>query len=178
MSKSATAFRSCGQSENVRTQFNALLADQLTMVGGTYPRTSAGLVIGTTKPRVGTVAFTYQIGGLGYAKAAVAAGTAFTDTTHDIADGKENTFLLSIATGGTITITMGTVGTGEGNAGAIAALPTGECAIGLVTIYAEGAAFNANTNDLDATHLTVTYKSYTYDDAFSGGRTAAALTEY
>lgn len=32
MAKSTTAFRSCGQSENVRTQFNQLLTDFATLV--------------------------------------------------------------------------------------------------------------------------------------------------
>lgn len=59
---------------------------------------------GTTSAKTWrTEAFSYQVRGLKEAKAAVE--TAFTATTHDVAASRQAWFLLSIATGGALTIT-------------------------------------------------------------------------
>jgi hypothetical protein len=143
---------------NLRTQFNALRADLVKALSGDYLISASTLSIGSTKPQVATTAFDFAVNGMPEAKAAVAAGTAFTATTHDITGGSSNSYLLSIATGGTITITMGTEAVGT-TPGAAAALPAGEVAIGTVTIYSAAAGFDATTTDLDDADLTVTYTS-------------------
>lgn len=156
---------------NMRTQFNALRADLIKALSGDYLISAPGLAIGSTKAQVATDAFDFAVNGMPEAKTAVAAGTAFTATTHDVTGGSSNSFLLSIATGGTITITMGTeaVGTTPGTA---ATLPTGEVALGTVVIYSAAAGFDATTTELDAADLTVTYT----DAAIFG--LDASLTSY
>jgi hypothetical protein len=149
----------------LREQFNALRADLVAGRSGLMG--TAALAIGSTKPRVATGAFYFVDSGIMELKAAVAAGTAFTDTTHDIAlDGslvKEAIYVLSIASGGTITITMGTIAlTGAAVAPAV---PAGEIYLGQVLIAHDGSTeFDANQSgggegDLDGAHLTVTYTS-------------------
>jgi len=150
-----------------RAEVVKLVADMLTMVNGTYPRTSAALAVGSTPAQVATGAFVFQINGMPEAKAAVAAGTAFTATTHDITDGSANSYLLSIAAGGTITITMGTEAVGT-VPGAAPVCPANEAAIGLVTIAVSGAAFDATSDDLTDGHITDTYTNYTADSNFAG----------
>lgn len=141
--------------ENLRTQFNAIRDDIDTLLTGTGLRSTASLAEGTTAENVASGAFEYQIDGVTYAKDAVAAGTAFTATTHDIASDKEAIFVLSIDTGGTITITKGDdAAAGEGVA---PATPTGECKMGEVKILATGDTFDATSDGLDETWLTVTY---------------------
>lgn len=140
---------------NLRTQFNALRADLNTVLTGDYLISLPVLAIGSTKAQVANGAFTFAVNGIQEQKAAVAAGTAFTATTHDIADGSARAFTISIATGGTITITAGTAAVGT--TATAPATPAGEVKMGEVLIAASGAIFNATTDDLDAVHLTVTY---------------------
>jgi hypothetical protein len=165
----ATQFRSCGNSENLRTQFNALLADVRLSLNGTFvvDDDGANLAIGGTVQNVYTGAFKYQIRGPRYVKNAVAAGTAFTATTDDVSDGSCRAFLLSIGTTGTITITPGTEAVGT-EPGALPTCPVNDCPIGLVTIAADGAIFNATTDSLAASHLTVTYTNYNYANNYEG----------
>ena len=85
--------------------------------------------------------------------AATAAGTAFTATTHDVATGsKWGGFLLSIQTGGTITITPTAALNYSTEALAIAAkpsVPANEIELGFVTIQStSGAIWNATTDAL------------------------------
>lgn len=85
---------------------------------------------------------------------AVAAGTAFTDTTHDIDAGKWGCFVLSVdgADGTTFTITPSASLDYDTEALAIAALPAvpaGDICMGIITVQATaGAIFNANTDAL------------------------------
>ncbi|MCP4597926.1 hypothetical protein [Neptuniibacter sp.] len=84
---------------------------------------------------------------------AVAAGTAFTATTHDVTAGKWGLFLLSVdADGTTFTITPSASLAYDTEALAIAALPavpTDDAAMGVVTVEAtSGAIFNATTDGL------------------------------
>ena len=146
--------------ENLRTQFNALVDMVDLAIAGTGCLSDPALAIGSTKAQVANGAFNYQIAGMRYAKAAVAAGTAFTATTHDIADGSARAFTLSIDAAGTITITPGTAAVGT--TATAPATPAGEAKMGEVLIAADGAIFDATTDDLDASHLTVTYTDYNY----------------
>ncbi len=144
----------------LRQEINAIRADAIAGRSGLLG--SPALAIGSTKPRIATGAFYFTIAGVLELKAAVAAGTAFTDTTHDIADpdalGREAIYVVSIAAGGTITITMGSV---AALTEAVApSVPASGLYLGQVLVAHNGSAvFNANTDDLDAAHLTVTYTS-------------------
>ena len=83
--------------------------------------------------------------------------TAFTATTHDIADGKEATFLVYVD--GT-TIKLSKSADAAVGASVCPATPAGKVKIGEVIISADGAIFNATTDELDvlvATHLDVEF---------------------
>lgn len=157
--------------ENLRTQFNALRTDLITVLSGDYLVTSPALAIGSTPSQVASGAFTYVIDGIQYQKAAVAAGTAFTATTHDIAADKEAIFVLSINAGGTITITKGD----DADAGSAVApdTPAGECKMGEVKVSAVGDTFDATTDSLAETWITDTY---TNAALISASLTSSALT--
>jgi len=111
---------------------------------------------------------------LGWQEAKTGAETAFTATTHDVLDPdalpRGAIFVISIAQGGTITITKGT----DALAGleVAPATPANQCKLGEVLIQHNGTAiFNANTDLLDAAHLTVVYT-----DAALLGADVLALT--
>jgi hypothetical protein len=130
--------------------------------------TAAGLQIGTTSKkevRINATTTTYTIGGVFKSKSA--AEVAFTATTHDIAadasNVKEAVYTMSLQADGTATLTMGTIATGAGNA-VVPEGPAGEVVIGHVRIAVDAGAtpFDATTDDLDATHLTVTYTDVSF----------------
>lgn len=119
--------------------------------------TAPGLAIGSAAKAKILIANTinYSVDGLMYTKAT--AEVAFTATTHDLADGYEAYYYLTINAAGTVTVTMGTealstVGAtldwSEAGAGTI---------IGAVHIATSGAAFDAGTTELDAATVTDTY---------------------
>lgn len=141
---------------------------------GDMSLTSAGLAIGVGSKKEVLIAntVTYLIDGVFCSK--TTAEVAFTATTHDIADGSERVYVLSLQANGTCTITAGTEVVGAGNA-AIPSAPAGEAVIGYVRIFASGAIFNATTDDLDAAHITDTYTNVAF---LTGAITAppAALT--
>lgn len=83
--------------------------------------------------------------------------TAFTDSTHDIAKGKEATFLVYVD--GT-TIKLSKSADAAVGASVCPATPAGKVKIGEVIISANSAIFNATTDKLDvdvATHLDVEF---------------------
>lgn len=90
-----------------------------------------------------------------------AAEHAFTTTTDDIAADadtpQERWYLYSSVDGATVVVTPGTIAA-EGAAGP-PAIPSNAAAYGLARIVVEAGAtpFDATSDDLDATHLTVTY---------------------
>jgi hypothetical protein len=157
----ATMFKSGGNSENLRSTFNDLRTFVLAALTGSTCLTSPALKIGTSSKKAvrNNSAFSFTDDGVTETKAA--AETAFTATTHDVASDKEAIFVLSIATGGTITITKGD----DAEIGQAVApdTPTGEAKIGEVKIATSGDTFDATTDDLDATWLTVTYTNWDYD---------------
>jgi azurin len=89
-------------------------------------------------------AFTFKARGLKVSKAA--AETAFTATTHDVAANKQAWYVLSIQSGGTLTITKGadqTIGTDVLPAG-----PDNEVIVAYALIVCTtGTGFNASTDD-------------------------------
>lgn len=85
-----------------------------------------------------------------------AAEVAFTTTTHDIADGYTNMYVLVTDSAGAVTVRMGTAAANAtGIAGVVPpTIPAKTAVIGIVALKADGAAFDATTTELDA--LTVT----------------------
>lgn len=114
-------------------------------------KTATSLARGTTDTQVASTAFQFVINGISYYKAAVAAGTAFTATTHDIAQDKWSSFLLSVQADGTITITKA-ASDYDDEAAAIAAVadtPAGEVRMGELTVKtASGQVWDAATDAL------------------------------
>jgi hypothetical protein len=172
----ATMFKSGGNSENLRSTFNDLRTFVLAALTGSTCLTDPGLQIGTSSKKAvrNNNAFSFTDDGVTVTKAA--AETAFTATTHDVADGYKRIFVLSIVTAGTITITPGTAVLAASTATA-PATPTGEAKIGEVQIAASGAIFNATTDDLDAAHLTVTYTDWDYTSRNALSAAGFQLTE-
>ncbi len=154
-----TQFTSCGQSDNLRTQYNLLRAALVASLTGAGLISLPGLVIGTSSAAaVKQTGFNFRA--LGFEETKAGDETAFTATTHDILDpdalARGAIFVLSIAQGGTITITKG--------ADALAGLevapatPSNECKLGEVLVQHNGSAiFNASSDDLDAAHLTAVF---------------------
>lgn len=111
------------------------------------------LAIGTSsKAKVKNSAFAVMVDGV--ITAISATETAFTATTHDIADGKEAIFLVYLD-GSTITLLKGD--DADADEAVCPDTPAGKVKIGEVKIAASGAIFNATTDDLDAAHITDTY---------------------
>lgn len=157
----ATMFKSGGNSENLRTTFNALRTMVRNALTGDYCRSTPSLQIGTSSKKAvrNNAAFTFNINGMPYSKAA--AETAFTATTHDVADGYTRIFTVQISAAGTITFSPGTaVLTANASTAEGGAVTADNAKIGEVKIAADGAIFNATTDDLDASHLTVTYTNW------------------
>ena len=168
-------FVSCGNSRGLRTTFNDLRSIVLNALTGNIARTSPALAIGSTKTQVANGAFTFNIGGMPYAKTATAAGTAFTATTHDVADGYTRIFTVQINASGTISYSPGTaVLTANASTATGGALTAANAKMGEVKISADGAIFDATSDDLDDAHLTVVY---TNADIESTMETFALLAE-
>ncbi|HRN86067.1 MAG TPA: hypothetical protein PKU78_06060 [Candidatus Dojkabacteria bacterium] len=114
------------------------------------------------------------------------AETAFTATTHDIAANassvQEAVYLVVADSAGTITLVMGDIAEGAGNA-LIPEVPSGKVALGYarIAIAAGATAFDASSDDLDAAHITDTYVSFggnasllgRFDDAWAPGDVTA-----
>lgn len=122
---------------------------------------SAGLAIGVGSKKEVLIAntVTYLIDGV--FKSKTTAEKAFTATTHDIADGSERVYVYSLDGSGNVTVTAGTAAVGQGNA-TIPDGPAGECVIGHLRLFANGAIFDATSDDLDAAHLTDTYTNVAF----------------
>jgi len=150
-------------------------------------------LIGTTTTQLANTRVTAQFSAAGATAievTAVAAGTAFTATSHDVTADKWASFLLSVQTGGTKIITMSALGTYDTETLAIAALaakPTNEAILGYITIKATSSAiWDATTDALSAAEECNYYEGY---GVMSGGITvygqddldamvAAGLTTY
>lgn len=141
---------------HVITGHNALLADleaKMAVIHGTNLITAATFTVGSTDRNVATPAFTFRINGVGYAKAAVAAGTAIGAQT--VPADKWALWRGNIDTAGTIAWTAAAANATTGydtEAAAIAALPAetaGKCDLGYFTVKTKaGFSFVAATDSL------------------------------
>ena len=152
----------------------ANVADVLAIHVGDALLLAPTLAIGTSSAaEVKNSAFEIRVNGV---TELVAAGeTGFTATTDDIADpdasGREIVYVLSVAAGGTITITPGTIAALA--AGVAPSTPAGEVKMGEVLVAHDGSAiFNATTDLLSAAHITDTYTDAT-PEALAGANPAA-----
>jgi len=121
------------------------------------PTLAIGSVANT---KVKTSAFDYIKNGV--IKTVAGAETAFTATTHDLADGYEAIYVLSLKLANeSFVLTMGTAAKSSEASAVAPATPTGHLKLGEVKIATSGAAFDATTTALNAETLTVTYANKT-----------------
>jgi len=119
------------------------------------------LSIGTTDTNVANVAFTFQVGGVQYSKAAVAAGTS--PGTDVIPEDKYGAIALDINAAGTISIASASANaTGYDSAGeAVAGIPavaSGKARMGTVSVVrAATGGFTFGTTELDDADTTTEY---------------------
>jgi len=142
---------------NLKQVINDVIA-QMNNQGGVAIVGSPALAIGSSsKAKILNGAFTVVRDGV--VSTIDSAETAFTATTHDIADGKEAIFLVYLNGSNAVTLLKGA------DAGADEAVcpdtPDGGLKIGEVKISVTGAIFNASTDDLDSAHITDTYTNKT-----------------
>lgn len=129
---------------------------------------SAGLAIGVGSNKKVLIANTVNYLIAGVFKSKTTAEVAFTATTHDIpADAgsvQEAVYLVTLDASGNITLTMGEIAEGAGNA-EIPAAPANQAIIGYVRIaVAAGSTdFDASSDALNAGHLTVTYVNLAFN---------------
>ena len=127
----------------------------------------AGLVIGSGAKAKVKIANTITYLHNGIFKSKTTAELAFTATSMDIAPNadavQEACYLMCLAADGTPSFTMGAIASGAGNA-VLPEVPADKTPVGYVRIAVEAGAtlFNASTDDLDASHLTVTYVDLGY----------------
>ncbi len=173
MSGNETLFRSCGSSENLRTQFNALLADLVTRSSGDGILTTPVIAVGSGATTPGHDAFECRVNGVSYHKAA--ADVALTATTHDIASHAtdfERTYDFSVDAAGAVIITAGAVAAVGASVRGVT--PAGNLPIGkLVLVGITNTLFDATTHDIDGAQTT----SATYSDDAVEAPTALALTD-
>jgi hypothetical protein len=119
------------------------------------------LAIGTSSAaKVKTDAFSFILDG--EITEVATAETAFTATTHDLTDGQEAIYVLSVdPSDSSLTLTMGTAVTSASASAVAPATPTGELKLGEVLIATSGAAFDASTTELSAGTVTDTYTNKT-----------------
>ncbi len=143
----------------LRQEVNKLRRQVSYMMPGVI-NSAPALKTGTTSAKELRVeAFTMSARGL--IESVAAAETAFTATTHDLAATKEAWFVLSVATGGGLTIvkaadqTVGTI--------VLPIAPDNEIVVGYVGIVSGSSGFNATTDDLAIAGTIIT--SLTFIDA-------------
>jgi hypothetical protein len=146
--------------KSIQDSIKALVNDIRSKLVGNFLISKPVLAIGSTKPRVTNAAFNYQIAGVQYAKAAVAAGTIPGDDI--IPTGKYGAVAFDIGADGTIDAIEATGNvTGYATAAlAVAAIPVvaaGHVRIGWVTATKSDGAFTFGTTDLDTANTTVVY---------------------
>lgn len=132
----------------VASMVNELRADDI-LLGRHLPS------IGSTDTQLANGRVVCQYNGAGdvrVEKAATAAGTAFTATTHDITADKWGCFQLCVVTGGTVTIVPDSSLASDTEAAAIALMgtkTTNSASLGYITVKAtSGAIWNATTDAL------------------------------
>jgi len=142
---------------NLKQVINDVIA-QMNNQGGIAIVGTPALAIGSSsKAKVLNGEFTVVRNGV--VSTIASAETAFTATTHDIADGKEAIFLVYLNGSNAITILKGA--DADADEAVCPDTPSGGLKIGEVKISVTGAIFNATTDDLDAAHVTDTYTNKT-----------------
>jgi hypothetical protein len=141
---------------------NTTLANDIrSALKGDYNVSLPGLAVGSTATDIANVAFDFQISGVRYSKAAVAAGTA-TGLTTVIPQATYGAIALDIVAAGTITVVGATANaTGYASAAlAIAGLPAvaaGKARMGTVTTTLSSGAFTLGTTEFSAVGTTTAY---------------------
>ena len=132
--------------EELRAAVNLLTLHASVSMPGCLTSAPAGKKGTTSEKAWRTEAFTFAARGKKESKAA--AETALTATTHDVAASKEAWYVLSIAAGGTLTVTKAadqTIGTKV-----LPTVPDNEVAVGyLQIITGAGGIFDATTDDIE-----------------------------
>jgi hypothetical protein len=147
--------------ETVTIEDNTTLANSIrSALKGDYNISLPGLLIGSTATAVANVAFDYQIGGIRYTKAAVAAGVA--PGNDVIPQALYGAVALDIDAAGTVTIAEAAANAvGYASAVlAIAGIPAvvaTKARMGTVTTTLSSGAFTFGTTDLDAVGTTTAY---------------------
>lgn len=143
--------------ENLKEIINDII-EQLNNQGGMAVVGSPALAIGSSsKAKILNGAFTVVRNGV--VSTIASTETAFTATTHDIADGKEAIFLVYLDSSNAIKLLKGD--DADADEAVCPDTPNGGLKIGEVKISVTGAIFNATTDDLDAGHITDTYTNKT-----------------
>lgn len=137
-----------------------LLNDIRAKLKGNYLVSLPGLAIGSTAQNVSNVAFNFQVSGIQYPKAAIAAGTALAGDT--IPQNLFGAFRLEIGADGTVDIVKAADNvTGYASAAlALTGLPDlsdAHVEMGTVSVVNTSAAFIPGTTALDAVGVTAVY---------------------
>jgi hypothetical protein len=138
--------------------------------------TSAAIALGSNKDDVANVAFSYQIGGVPYNKAAVTAGTA--PGTTAIPQAKYGAVAFDIGTNGTVGAPANATGY-DSAALAAAALPApaaDHARMGYVTVTKSDGAFTLGTTEFDAANVTAVFTQGPLVSALAGAAGTLALT--
>jgi hypothetical protein len=146
-----------GGSQSLATWF-----DKMQTALGYQSFSAGGLAIGSVSKKTfrtqNTVTFTSNF----VPSTRTAVAIALTDNTHDITAStssvQEAVYLVTVASGGTVTVTKGATSSGAGTA-KIPDVPAGGTPIGYarIAVAAGSTSFAATGDDLDAAHLSVTY---------------------
>lgn len=153
----------CSSLETDNEQIDAIVTlvnDIRSSLQGDYNVSLPGLVVGTTPANVANVAFDYQVAGIRYSKASVAAGTAPGDDVVPV--DTYGAVALDIDADGTITIAEAADNvTGYATAAlAIAGIPdvaSGKARMGTVSVIRTAGAFTFGTTSLSDGDTTVVY---------------------
>lgn len=145
----------------IQTNQTAVMAKQDVYSDRVQSRTfnAAGLTLGSSSKAKIKIANDVLACVNGTMVLVAAAEVAFTATTHDIADGYINMYVLVTDSAGTVAIRMGTPATTTaGIAGVVPpTIPANTAVIGIVTVSTTGAIFDASTTELDAVTVTDLY---------------------
>lgn len=131
------------------------ILEELIQASQNYTIDDPGLAIGTVSAaEVKIVTATVKYVAQNEFKSIATQEVAFTATDHDVADGSNANFLLTVNNAGTVAIIKGPDTTGTA---VDPAIPDDVAVLGRVNIAASGAIFNATTDLLSAGHITDTY---------------------
>ena len=149
-----------GTTDTEVAAIKALTNDNRAKLKGDYNVSLPVLAIGSTATAVSNVAFDFQITGVRYTKAAVAAGVA--PGNDVIPQATYGAVALDIVAAGTVTIAEAAANaTGYASAAlAIAGIPAvaaGKARMGTVTVTKSDGSFTFGTTDLDAANVTTVY---------------------